>query len=79
MAFGYGSVFGESSGIPGMSSQGVTDSLQVMFDDFVSRGVPPQEAAQLTFDAMYPAGGAYNLMGDPATQQAEITKNLMAL
>jgi hypothetical protein len=77
MAFGFGSVFGASSGIPGMSSQTVTDSLQVMFDDFVGKGIPPQTAADLTFDAMYPSGGIFNLMGDPATQQAEITKNLM--
>ena len=77
MAFGFGSVFGASSGIPGMSSKTVTDSLQVMFDDFVGKGIPPQTAAELTFDAMYPSGGIFNLMGDPATQQAEITKNLM--
>ena len=77
MAFGFGSVFSSSSGIPGMSSKTVTDSLQVMFDDFVGKGIPPQMAADLTFDAMYPSGGIYNLMGDPATQQAEITKNLM--
>ena len=77
MAFGFGSVFSSSSGIPGMSSKTVTDSLQVMFDDFVGKGIPPQTAAELTFDAMYPSGGIFNLMGDPATQQAEITKNLM--
>jgi len=76
MAFGFGSVFGSSSGIPGMSSQTVTDSLQVMFDDFVGKGIPPEMAADLTFDAMYPSGGIYNLMGDPATQKAQITKNL---
>ena len=79
MGTGFGSVFGASSGIPGMSSKTVTDSLQVMYDDFIGKGLPPQMAADLTFNAMYPTlpdGNIYNLMGDPATQKAQITKNL---
>ena len=89
MAFGFGSVFGASSGELGKSSKAVTDSLKVMFDDFVGRGIPPQEAAQLTFNAMYPtvtmAGGhpgrdtkgIANLMGDPKIQYKKITQQLM--
>ena len=89
MAFGFGSVFGASSGELGKSSKAVTDSLKVMFDDFVSRGVSPQEAAQLTFNAMYPtvtmAGGPpgttyqgiANLMGDPKIQKQKIIQQLM--
>ncbi len=77
MAFGSGSVFGASSGVPGQSNVAVTDTLKFMMEDYIDQGFTPNHAAQLAFNKFYVDDGVnyVNFMGDktlPTSQQPAV-------
>ena len=53
MDFGFGSVFGSSSGSTA-SSQGVQNSIRAMTEDLYNQGYSEPVAAQIAMDKMYP-------------------------
>lgn len=82
MAFGTGSLFGESTGIPGQSNVAVTDTLKFIMKDYVNQGYEPQHAAEKAFKKFYVSNNVdyVNFMGDktlPYSQQPAV-KALMA-
>ena len=88
MDFGFGSVFGTSSGSTG-SSQAVQQSLETMMDDLHAQGYSPGAASAIAMEKMYPGYDKYmkddgkipvNYMGIPEgrTSIADKWKERMA-
>ena len=68
MDFGFGSVFGTSSGSTA-SSLGVQQSLTTMMQDLYDQGYSQSAAAQIAMDKMYPSVDAYDEYGKKIKQK----------
>ena len=68
MDFGFGSVFGASSGSTA-SSPAVQQSLSTMMQDLYDQGYSQSAAAQIAMDKMYPSVDAYDEYGKKIKQK----------